>query len=792
MRKPPIDFKAVAAAALDAAGRLVPRWLPDGHRSGAEWAARNPTRDDRKAGSFSVNLTTGQWGDFATGDKGGDLISLYAYLFHAGDQAAAARELADELRVDSGSTPAPAQPSKVEPLKARWETITPVPDDAPEPPRAHRYRGIPTHTWAYRDRSGALLGYVCRFTTSDGGKEILPLVWARNSTSGRCEWRWQQWAEPRPLYGLEHWHPGRPVLVVEGEKCADAARELLGEEWNVISWPGGGNAVGKADWRLLAGCHVTIWPDADAQLNKAKTELLPIEKQPGIKTAEAIARRLLELEATVAIVDVGKPGDRPDGWDVADAIADGWGRMQVAAFLLNTREPAGEQPTEASVERIPASKAARARKGKAAAGGSEPPEPPDRGDWYRTLDRRNGRLTPCLANVQQILVHDKAWEGILAEDLFSTRIVRRKPLPGYDDPPGEWTDIDTSRTVIWLTRTYSIAPDSGIVDKAIDVVARANAFHPVRDWLDTLKWDGEERLEFWLNHHMGVELTEYSARVAKWFLMAMVQRVLQPGVKFDYCLVLEGPQGMRKSSALAVLAGEWFSDTELDLSNKDSMSAIRGKLLHEFSEMGSIARAESTRQKSFLSRQVDEYRPSYARREIRCPRQLVFAGTTNDWQWQKDPTGGRRFWPVKVTKVIDTEALAAERDQLFAEAHEYVRRGERFWPIAEEQRAWFDPEQLRRESEDPFFDALHDWLESLPRQTFTMHDALSDALKLDAGRMTRDVTTRVGQQLAKMGCGRLERRNGVTRFVYTLPPWAKYSRERAARQAGDSDGAVPL
>lgn len=789
-----LDFPAIASAALSAADRLVPRWLPGGRRSGHEWAARNPTRDDRNVGSFSVNLMTGRWGDFATGDKGGDLLSLCAYLFHGGDQVAAARELAAELRVEPASTPAPAQQSKGKPARRQWETVNPVPDDAPEPPRAHRYRGVPKMQWAYRSPSGALLGYVCRFETSDGGKEILPLVWARDRNSARCEWRWQQWAEPRPLYGLEHWVDGRPVLVVEGEKCADAARELLGETWNVVSWPGGGNAVGKADWRALAGCHVTIWPDADALWNKARTAILPLEKQPGIKAAEAIARCLRELDAVVAIVDVGQPGDHPDGWDVADALADGWSALQVGAFLTNTRAPASatsDPGQSAGVGLIHPPGAARANS--RGADDSQAAEPAERGEWYRMLDRRGGRITPCLANVQAILVHDKAWEGILAEDLFATRVVRRKALPGYDDPPGEWTDIDTSRTVIWLTRTYGIAPDSGIVDKAIDVVARANAFHPVRDWLDTLKWDGEERLDFWLTHHLGVELTEYSTRVGRWFLMAMIRRVLEPGVKFDNCLVLEGTQGLRKSAALAVLAGEWFSDTELDLTNKDSMSAIRGKLLHEFSEMGSIARAESTRQKSFLSRQIDEFRPSYGRREIRCPRQLVFAGTTNDWQWQKDPTGGRRFWPVKVTRVIDTDALEAVRDQLFAEALEHVRQGARFWPTPDEQREWFDPEQLRRESEDPFFDALHDWVENLAVPEFTMHDALSDALKLDAGRMTRDVTTRVGQQLAKMGCGRKERRNGVTRFLYTLPPWAKLSRAQAARQsAGDSDGAVPL
>lgn len=215
--------------------------------------------------------------------------------------------------------------------------------------------------------------------------------------------------------------------------------------------------------------------------------------------------------------------------------------------------------------------------------------------------------------------------------------------------------------------------------------------------------------------------------------------------------------------------------------------------MHEFSEMGSIARVESMRQKSFLSRQIDEFRPTYGRREIRCPRQLAFAGTTNDWQWNKDPTGGRRFWPVEVVGEIDTEGLAAVRDQLFAEAVAAFDAGERYWPTAAEQRDLFDPEQLKREAEDAFVDPIHDWIEGLGRAEFTLSEVLADALKLDAGRMTRDVMTRVGMLLKKLGCTRVERRNGVSRFVYVLPAWSKYQQAQQIRsQVGDRDGPMPF
>jgi len=265
-----------------------------------------------------------------------------------------------------------------------------------------------------------------------------------------------------------------------------------------------------------------------------------------------------------------------------------------------------------------------------------------------------------------------------------------------------------------------------------------------------------------------VEDTDYTRLVSRWFLIGMCNRVINPGCKFDYCLVLEGKQGRMKSSALRALAGEWFSDTELDLAHKDAMSAIRGHWLHEFGEMGSIARTESMRQKSFLSRQVDEFRPSYGRREIRCPRQLVFAGTTNEWQWNKDPTGGRRFWPVAIPDEVNVKGLEAERDNLLAEAYSLAMAGERFWPTADEQRDIFDPVQLMRESSEAYVEILGAWAATLvaSEREFSLTTAIMTGLKIDAKSITRDIQTRVGQALAKLDYERFEKRTGPVRFLY--------------------------
>jgi predicted P-loop ATPase len=228
------------------------------------------------------------------------------------------------------------------------------------------------------------------------------------------------------------------------------------------------------------------------------------------------------------------------------------------------------------------------------------------------------------------------------------------------------------------------------------------------------------------------------------------------------------------------------------------MSQLRGKWLHEFQEMGSLIRTEEKRQKSFLSRKVDEFRPSYGRREIRCPRQLAFAGSTNEHQWNKDPTGGRRFWPVKVEADINIDGLRAARDQLFAEAYALAMKGERYWPTADEQRELFDPEQLDREQPEAFVSLLHKWLDDDPTvpEFFPLVLAMTAGLKIEPKAITRDITTRTGIALAKLGCEKVEKRNHPDRFLYKRPTRnAASSADQGGVRTGtfdDPDEGVPF
>lgn len=814
-----LPFSEISAAALGRIEQLLSEWLPEGKRSesGTEWVALNPTRADGKPGSFSINLNSGKWADFATNDAGLDLVSLYAYLFHQGNQGHAAVELADRFgialpplekgrktRVKDG------RPKQNEPLveqpenpvsddkapRTWWKPIRPIPEDAPEPPKAHPNRGIPTRISIYREADGRPIGYVCRFITSDGGKDDIPLVYARHEKSGKNEWRWMAFSETcRPLYGLDRAAalPEAPLLFTEGEKCADVAHQAL-PELASVSWLGGCNGQRKADIEALADRLIKkaiLWPDCDSQrerltrdekaagVDPASKPYLPIEKQPGLKAMLAIAVRLHAMGFKVWLMDIAAPGEKPDGWDIADAVAEGLTGPALADYVrekaLLWKPPCDGDAIPSGMDDMPPEGLSTPPEAGAGKGKKSPP-------WIPDLRWDKGSLSSCLLNVYQILAHHPDWQGVVAFDEMALCTVKRKAPPYAEGRVGEWDAQDDSRTAMWIQRVYDFSASSVMVAEAVEVLARANAWHPVREWLRSLKWDGQKRLNGWLTNYLGVALSPYSARVSAWWIMGAVKRVLQPGAKFDYCLVLSGPQGKGKSTVFEVLGGDWYGDTELDLQSKDAMSALRGKMIYEFPELGALARSEERRQKSFLSRRIDEYRPVYGRREIKAPRQVIFGGSTNEHEWNKDPTGGRRFWPVDcLVDVINIAGLREVRDQLFAEALVRVEAGERYWPTPDEQRSFFDVEQLRVEQQDSLVDAIHDWVYARFAD-FSMYDVASECLKLDASKMTRDIQTRLGTALRKLGCTRVERRNGMIRYWYKPP-----ARNEASSTAGQSN-----
>jgi predicted P-loop ATPase len=238
------------------------------------------------------------------------------------------------------------------------------------------------------------------------------------------------------------------------------------------------------------------------------------------------------------------------------------------------------------------------------------------------------------------------------------------------------------------------------VHQAVDYRAQERSFHPVRNYLRGLKWDGHERVPNWLNCYLRAEDTDYHRGIGRMFLVGMVARIFDPGCKSDYMLVLEGPQGVRKSTACEILGGEYYSDNLPDLIHgKDVAQHLRGKWLIEIAELSATSRAEDAALKAFISRRVERYRPSYGRAEVIEPRQCVFIGTTNKPVYLRDETGGRRFWPVK--------AVAA------------YHAGAQWWPDGDFEAKHIKPQQDDRFESDAWEEAIKSYVQGSSRVTVT-------------------------------------------------------------------------
>ena len=746
-----LDFKSIAAAALSSADSLVPLWLPDGKRSGHEWSALNPTRGDGKSGSFSVNLNSGVWADFATGDKGGDLVSLYAYL-HGMSQGDAARALADQLRVSIEPNSQPAQAPQGDKPKARtpWVAAAVVPDDAPPPFEAHSVRGKPEARWVYR-RDGKSLGWVYRFKTSDGGKEVLPLVWARHSESGKEEWRWLAMAEPRPLYlpGGEL-RENAPVLIVEGEKCADAAQAdaVIAAAYQVVSWPGGSKAASKADWSWLAGRRVVVWPDCDAQTDKTGT-LLPEARQPGTQAAEAIATTLASLGCEVRIVKIPSPGEKAGGWDVADAIAEGVTGDALLAMVRSQRAPAGSG-------QAPAQPAGR---GKAFA---------PQADWRGQLLMGKDAPRDCRENVIYVLRDHPEWTGVLAIDTFARKIVCQKDSPLGHKAGDEWTADDESAMGLWLTEQARFTVRSlETISQSVRHVALLKQVHPVREYFDSLEWDGQARCDRWVIDYLSCEDNDYSRLVGMFFLINMVRRIYEPGCVMRSVPVFEGAQNKGKSRALWTLTHPWYSDTMMRIGDKDSYQMLQGVMCYEVSEMDSFSRSEASAVKAFISSTEDNFRAPYERAPTKHKRQTSFAATTNACEYLKDWTGNTRFNPLAIGNRVDLHGLAKRRDQLWAEAVHLYRNDERAYPTAEQERTLFKPEQDKRMIVHPWQEMIAEYLVGVTR-TVTTREIMHDCLKIDLSRVNPQgaEAQRVGQILHGQGFSKVRMSTGSREWAW--------------------------
>lgn len=335
-------------------------------------------------------------------------------------------------------------------------------------------------------------------------------------------------------------------------------------------------------------------------------------------------------------------------------------------------------------------------------------------DWQLSLElNKNGSVKDTPTNILIIMRNDPRLKGI-AYNQMTHLIDVNGELPWEQVKPG-WNDTDHAHLKMYFDRHYGIWSPTKVKDALLSA-ASERVFHPIRDYLDSLPvWDGTERVDTLLIEYLGAEDNSYTRAVMRKTLVAAVARIYEPGTKFDYILVLNGPQGIGKSTFFAKLGGKWFSDslTVSDMRDKSGAEKLQGYWILELGELAGLRKMDVETVKSFITRTDDKFRQSYGINVENHPRQCVIVGSTNSTSgFLRDVTGNRRFWPVRVSGGTKKVWEMTEIDQIWAEALAKYRGGEQLILTGEVEQIAYEEQRDAMELDDRE-GIINDYLETL-------------------------------------------------------------------------------
>lgn len=325
-------------------------------------------------------------------------------------------------------------------------------------------------------------------------------------------------------------------------------------------------------------------------------------------------------------------------------------------------------------------------------------------EWLRTLEYdKKGVPLSTIDNIVKILENDVHLNNNIAYDAFEQRAVFKRKLPWRKVTHKDRyiTDRDDDNIEHYIESVYGLSTSK--LDKAMSVLYERHKFHPVRDYLQSLYWDGTPRVDSLFIDYIGAEDNPYTRAVTRKTLVAAVARVMQPGCKFDYMLVFVGKQGIGKSSLIGKLGKEWYSDSFATVQGKEAYEQIQGVWLVEMAELSGLRKADIETTKHFVSKREDRFRVAYGKRVENFPRQCIFFGSTNKTDFLRDPTGNRRFWPISIEQPKQNvfSGLTEEVvDQVWAEAVQLYKDGEELYLSKDMEELAFKVQERHSERDD--------------------------------------------------------------------------------------------
>lgn len=608
-----------------------------------------------------------------------------------------------------------------------WKSVTQaleskIPDAFPrKKPRAEI-----VVAYDYTDAKGSLLGQVVRFK---------PKTFRQRKPKPEGGWSWKMEGLQLPLYRLPEIAPLHAIFVVEGEKDADAMWDL--------GLPATTSPGGAGKWRdihslAMTGKRVCIIADKD---------------KPGRAHGAGISAAIKGVSEYACIIEVPDPHKDASDWikggatkqNFIDAAKNGAANSRTATPPVETQE-AQNQPLKPSTD-------------------SKAPIPTATPEiiepiWQNGLiynDQDGVRL--LLANAIHAITHAPSISGLARFDEFQHRMIVSRETPWSAKVGDRWTDRDDTYLTEWLQHNEIRVGDS-IVHTAALAVAQSNPFDSLQEYLTGLRWDQKPRLRS-LARYFG-NTSELAADIMRLFAISAVARAMQPGCQADHLIVLEGRQGMGKSTALRILfdpLGQgWFRDHLESIDSKDSAQQLVGNWATEIAELDGISsrRVDLEKVKSFLSRRIDSYRPSYGRHVVDIPRRNIFAGSTNDAAYLRDTTGNRRFWPMPTGDAIDIKGLLADVNQIWAEAMVEFERGEQWWQISDDEA--LVELQLEKRTVDPWYVIVDEFCSRYPQVTMDL--IFHDCLKMDADKRSQIDSNRIARILKEIGWEKKRIRDG--------------------------------